>query len=161
MALVAAVSNGHTANSEGLRMFFDPTALRRGWTKHQAAVVCAVKATLIGALGSFVFLFGWRQVEAGASLLRTPGTWLAVASVVVGTAVFIVGLRAAGVRRHVLGGLYTTGLLLAYVAYFASTGGADRLPSVAWPAIAAQLALVYAIHQGPSRPRLREGDISA
>jgi hypothetical protein len=105
------------------------------------------KAVVVAVAASLAYVLGWEgTVRSGFA----PGTVvLALAGcLVVGIAVTTLGFRLADVRRPAVGGAYVGVLLVVYAAAFVALYGTESISWAAWPAIAAQLAVIYAIQQG-------------
>jgi hypothetical protein len=107
----------------------------------------AGKAAVVAVAASLAYILGWSgSVHSGFA----PATVvLAVAGcLAVGVAVTTLGFRLAQIRRPAVGGVYVGGLLVVYAVVFAALYGTDAITWAVWPAIAAQLAVIYAIQQG-------------
>jgi hypothetical protein len=110
----------------------------------------AGKAAVVAIAASFVYVVGW------AASVRSdfhPGTVVlaGLLCVLVGSTISALGFRLADVRRPAVGGAYVGVLLLVYAAAFSGMHGIDTITWAVWPAVAAHLAVIYAIQQGGTR----------
>jgi hypothetical protein len=107
----------------------------------------AGKAALVAVLASGAYVVGWEgTVRSGFA----PATVLAAVAgcVLIGAVVTTVGFRLARLRRPAVGGVYVAVLLVVYAGLFLALYGEQAMSWAAWPAVAVQLAVVYAIQQG-------------
>jgi hypothetical protein len=107
----------------------------------------AAKAAVVAIAASFVYVVGWTasvrsDFDPSIVVLAAP------LCVLVGSTVSALGFRLADVRRPLVGGAYVGVLLVVYAAAFSGLHGVETLTWAVWPAIAAHLAVIYAIQQG-------------
>ncbi len=107
----------------------------------------AGKAALAALAASTLYAVTWVKVT-WAPAVSAVDVGVGLLCVAAGVVLFGGALRLAGVRDPWVGGAYISGLTVVYGAWFAFRDGVEAITPTTWMAVAAGVAVIYAMHRG-------------